>query len=168
MQLIDIEKARYRKHLNIVIAAIIGALVVGSLGISQGLIFFFPSETGTNFHWNLLGVVVSVMAILGHLSHHKEKPFYHEVYYVLRLKKELSLISRKIRKLEIAAEKGNKNAMLALQFSYTGSRQLWTLDDNMITMNALSKHQAKLDEVLGTFSITLDLKTYNREILNEF
>jgi len=44
MQLIDIDKARYRKHLNRVIIGCIAVLVVGSLGIAQLLIALFPDS----------------------------------------------------------------------------------------------------------------------------
>lgn len=168
MKIIEINKARYRKHLNIVIGTVIGCLVVGSLVFSQLLIFLFPSGSGTHFHWNLLGVIVTAVSILLAVRHFKDHAFLTEVQYVWLLKKELSLVSRKIHKLENAALEGNKNAMLALQFSYSGSRQLWTLDDNTITMEALNKHQKKLDETLLSFNINLDLNDYHRDLLNEF
>ena len=63
MQLIDINKTRYRRHLNIVIALCAGGLAIGSLGISQTLIALFPDESGSHFHWNLLGVVIASVAM---------------------------------------------------------------------------------------------------------
>ena len=168
MKMIEINKTRYRKHLNIVMATVIACLAVGSLAFAQLLIFLFPSGSGSHFHWNLLGVVVTAMTILLAIRHFKDHPFLFEVQYVWLLKKELSLVSRKIHKLEDAALEGNKNAMLALQFSYSGSRQLWTLDDNTITMEGLNKHQQKLDETLLSFNINLDLNDYHRDLLNEF
>jgi hypothetical protein len=50
MQLIKIDKTRYRRHLSRVIAACIGAFVVGSLAISQTLIALFPDPSGNHFH----------------------------------------------------------------------------------------------------------------------
>ena len=52
MQLIEINKTRYRRHLNVVIAGCIGGLIIGSLAISQTLIALFPHESGSNFNWN--------------------------------------------------------------------------------------------------------------------
>jgi hypothetical protein len=71
-------------------------------------------------------------------------------------------------KLEVAAEQGNKEAMLALQFSYTGSKKLWLLDDNTLTIDQLEKHQKKLDEVMARFSIEIDTQEYHRDILKTF
>ena len=59
MQLIKINKVRYRRHLNWVIAGCIGGLIIASLAISQTLIALFPDENGNHFNWNLLGVVVT-------------------------------------------------------------------------------------------------------------
>ena len=168
MKLIGVDKARYRKHFNIVITVIITVLVIGSLGIAQGLIYLFPIDQGSHFHWNLRAVIVTVIAILITLNYHKHQPFLAEVYYVLQLKKSLSLVSRKLHKLEKAAENGHKNAMLALQFSYKGSRQLWELADNTITMNQLNGHQKKLDEVMVKFDVLVDVADYTPDISNEF
>ena len=63
MQLIQINKARYRKHLNRVIVGCAASLAIGSLAISQTLIALFPDESGSHFHWNLLGVIVTSIGI---------------------------------------------------------------------------------------------------------
>jgi hypothetical protein len=91
-----------------------------------------------------------------------------EVAYVWDLKQALNLIYRKNRKLLAAAEKGNADAMLALQFSYQGSRQLWQLDDNTITINSLNTAQAQLDKWVEEFGVTLDISHYDSELLKAF
>ena len=53
MQLIEINKVRYRRHLNFVIAGCICGLAIGSLAISQTFIAIFPDERDLlllNFH----------------------------------------------------------------------------------------------------------------------
>ena len=168
MLLIDIDKTRYRRHLNIVIAACISFLVVSSLAIAQTLIYFFPAQQGTHFHWNLMGVITSVLIVATVVKVNKAHPFLNEVLYVWELKHALNLITRKMNKLTQAAKMGDANAMLAMQFSYTGSRQLWMLDDNTITMSRLDKYQSELDELLLKYNITLDLDQYNSESLQNF
>ncbi|WP_413701698.1 DUF3087 family protein [Psychromonas sp. KJ10-10] len=120
MLLIEIDKTRYRRHLNILIAICIVCLFIGSFGISQLLIYLYPAPEGTHFHWNLLGVVSSVLLITIIFNIYKDHTFLNEVSYVWRLKKELNLISRKMRKLMQASKMGDEKAMLAIQFSYTG------------------------------------------------
>ncbi|MCP4324307.1 MAG: DUF3087 domain-containing protein [Alteromonadales bacterium] len=168
MLLIEIDKNRYRRHFNMVIAACIVFLVVSSLIISQSLIYFFPAQEGTHFHWNLIGVVISVLIAGVVIKTNRAHPFLHEVLFVWQLKQALNLIARKINKLQQAAKMGDKNALLALQFSYTGSRKLWLLDDNTITLNNLDKCQRELDELLIKYDINLDLNQYNSELLKSF
>lgn len=168
MQLVEIDKQRYRKHLNIVIALCIAALVIGSLGIAQTLIALYPSTEGAHFHWNLLGVIVTAIGIGLTLKHYKPHPFMTEVVYVWELKKVLNLITRKMKKIKAEAEEGNVTALLALQFSYSGSRQLWTLDDNTILMDELAVEQAKLNALLEKFSVTLDLSQFTKDDLQAF
>lgn len=168
MLLIEIDKTRYRRHFNIVMIACVAFLVVSSLTISQILIAIFPSQTGSHFHWNLLGVVVSVLIVGAVFRHYKENPFLTEVFYVWKLKQALNLVSRKMLKLQNAAKMGDANAMLALQFSYAGSRQLWMLDDNTITLTNLDKSQAELDELLKKYNITVDINQYDSDLLKAF
>jgi len=168
MLLIEIDKSRYRRHLNILLAIGIGFLLLSSLGIAQLLIALFPAEQGTHFHWNLLGVILSVLIIVVAFNANKQHPFLHEVVYVLDLKHALNLISRKMGKLQQAARMGDKNALLALQFSYTGSRKLWLLDDNTITLERLESSQAELNALLLKYELTVDITQYNSELLKIF
>jgi hypothetical protein len=168
MLLIEIDKTRYRKHFNIVMGAVIAFLVVASLAIAQLLIALYPAAEGSHFHWNLLGVIVSVIITVIFININKQHPFLIEVLYVWKLKQALNLVTRKMRKLLIAAKMGDKNAMLALQFSYSGSRQLWTLDDNTITLANLEKSQAELDALLEKYDLIVDIKEYHSDLLKLF
>jgi energy-coupling factor transporter transmembrane protein EcfT len=168
MLLIEIDKNRYRRHLNIVMSACIAFLVLGSLGIAQLLILLFPATEGTHFHWNLLGVIATVLIILAVVNHYKKHPLMFEVLYVWKLKQALNLIARKLTKIESAARMGDKTALLALQFSYSGSRQLWLLDDNTLTLSKLVKSEAELQQLLLKYDISLDITKYHSELLKSF
>jgi hypothetical protein len=168
MQLIEINKARYRRHLNRVIVACIICLTLGSLGSAQFLIMLFPDESGSHFHWNLLGVLLTSVVIGYLLNKFRHHAFMTEVVYVWELKQSLNKINRKLPKLKLAAAQGNVGAMLALQYSYAGSRLLWTLDDNTIVMEELAIEQAKLDSLAKQFDLTLDVTQYQEEMLTTF
>ena len=168
MLIIEVDKTRYRRHLNIVIVTCITVLALGSLGLAQLLIALFPVQEGTHFHWNLLGVIATVALIGVVFRAKKNHPFLSEVLYVWRLKQALNLVTRKMTKLKQAAKMGDVNAMLALQFSYSGSRQLWMLDDNTITMDSLEKSQSELDALLLKYDICLDIDSYHKQLLKAF
>ncbi len=166
MQLININKNRYRRHLNWVIASCVIALTVGSLGIAQTLIALFPDPSGSHFHWNLSGVIVSSLLIGLVLNRYRQHAFMTEVTYVWELKQALNSINRNMLKIKPAAEAGNINALTALQFCYAGSRLLWQLDDNTILMDELTLDQAALDKLADQYSVTLNASDYSKEMLD--
>ncbi|CAM4024211.1 DUF3087 domain-containing protein [Pseudoalteromonas byunsanensis] len=168
MQLQKIDKARYRSHLNKVIFACIVCLTAGSLGISQALIALFPDQDGSHFHWNLLGVVTSALVIGWLLNKFRAHPFMYEVVYVWDLKQALNRVTRKMPKVKKAAHQGDVDAMLAMQFSYSGSKQLWELDDNTITLEDLGIWQAELDSLAAQYQAKLDIQQYDEAILKKF
>ncbi len=168
MQLKDIDKARYRKHLYIVIIASIAILVIGSLSLSQLLIMLFPDADGSHFHWNLTGVVATAILIGWLLNKFRNHPFMTEVTYIWELKQVLNQVTRKLQKLKNAAQQGDVRAMNALQFSYSGSRLLWQLDDNTIVMDELALEQAKLDKLAQKYAVTLDVNAFSADDLTLF
>jgi len=167
MQLIEINKIRYRRHLNVVIAGCIGGLIIGSLAISQTLIALFPHESGSNFNWNLLGVVVASVTIAWLLNKYRTHDFMAEVVYVWELKQALNKINRRMPKLKAAGRDGNYNALLAMHYSYAGSRLLWRLDDNTIVMDELAIQQTELDRIAEQYNFTLNADDYDERILKK-
>ena len=168
MKLIQIDKARYRKHLNHVIIACVIGLAVGSLAISQALIALFPDPSGSHFHWNLLGVVMCSVLVGFVLNKYRNHDYMTEIVYVWELKKALNKITRKMPKLKAAGREGNADALLAIHYSYAGSRLLWQLDDNTITMDELAIKQAELDSVADKYNLSLDAERYDETILKQF
>jgi hypothetical protein len=168
MQLIEINKVRYRRHLNLVIAGCVCGLAIGSLAISQTFIAIFPDESGSHFNWNLLGVVVTTVTIAWLLNKYRTHNFMTEVVYVWELKQTLNKINRRMLKLKAASLEGNANAILALQYSYAGSRLLWQLDDNTIVMDELAMQQAELDKIAVEYNLTLNIDDYDERTLKQF
>jgi hypothetical protein len=168
MQLIDINKKRYRRHLNYIIVACVVSLIIGCLAISQLLIAVFPDESGSHFHWNLTGVVITSLLIGLILNKYRTHDFMIEVAYVWDLKQVLNRINRKMLKLKAAAQEGNINALLAINFSYAGSRLLWELDDNLIIMDQLAIDQAEIDSLAMKYNLTLKAEDYDEAVLKEF
>lgn len=166
MQLIQINKERYRRHLNRVIVAAIITLILGSLGIAQALIAFFPDPSGSHFHWNLTGVISTSLLIGYVLNKYRSHEFMTEVTYVWDLKQALNKINRKMPKITKASETGDYHALLALQYSYAGSRLLWELDDNTIIMEDLAIAQTKLDGLAAKFAVTLNAADYDEQVLS--
>lgn len=168
MKFQNIDKARYRKHLNIVIAISIICFATLSLAISQGLIFLLTDREGSHFWLNVTGVAISMVIVGTILKKKSQHPFMHEVTYVYLLKHQINLITRKLRAIEAAKDDGNINACVILTYYYEACYQLYNLDDNTITINELVLKQNRLKDFLAERHIEAKAESYSQEMLTEF
>ena len=168
MQIQEVDKLTYRKRLNIVIVASVIALTTLSLGISQATIFFFTDREGTHFWINVMGVVVALFALANVLKLYKHHAFLAEVYYVWRLKQQINYIIRKQRKVEKAVDDNEVNAIIIMLFYYKACDQLYRLDDNTITMGALTRQSNALNQKVTDLNLNVSAQDYNEELLKAF
>jgi len=172
MKLQDIDKKRYRKHLNIVIAVMIVSLMALALGFGQLLIAMLASGEGDNFIFNLSGVVLAGIICLSVVYKVRHHHFMTEVYYVWQLKQGLNKIYRKLRKIEAARDEdtspNSTDAFIILNFYYAASSQLFKLDDNTITMDSLQIEINKLQVLLESKNISVKPEDYNVAMLEGF
>lgn len=168
MKLRQIDKNRYRKHYWIVFAAIAIALSVISLVSSTLLISWLSSTDESHFILNLVGVVVAVLLVLYAVYRFRDHPFMDEVVYVWNLKKQLNLIYRKQHKIEPLIEDNNVDAMVIMNYMYQGSKQLYELDDNTITMSDLAIKTRRLNTKLEEKELKLTTDDYYSGLLGQF
>ena len=168
MKLRPIDKYRYRKHYKIVFAAIVIELTALSLVCSALLISWLGSPDESHFTLNLVGFVVAVMIVAYTLYRFKDHPFMDEVVYVWNLKKQLNLIYRKQHKIEPLIEDNNVDAMLIMNYMYQGSKQLYELDDNTITLDDLEIKARHLNTKLEENGLKLNMDDYDSGLLGQF
>ncbi len=168
MQLEKINKERYRKHLNIVIIAGIIALASLSLGLSQSAIYLFTDREGSHFWLNVAGVAIALITIGLVLNKYKEHEFMTEVYYVWRLKQQINYIHRKNKKINQAVEQDDVTAILIMSFYYKACRQLYELDDNIITLSSLNTKSNELDVKIDSLNLELDINNYDQSLLQDY
>lgn len=188
MQLIDIDKARYRKHLNIVIVGFIASLLVLSLTFGSILISLFStvvdgavvqvaadamsdaakSETDTNFSYNLLGVVLALLANAAILHSVKSSEYFKEIYYVWQVKQLQNLIYRKLKKVKAAGKEGDETALIILTFYYQCQIQVYKLDDNTITLSSIEKHLQQVNEVISEKGLTINASQFDKKMITSF
>ncbi|WP_293268017.1 DUF3087 family protein [Neptunomonas sp.] len=167
MQLENINKARYNKHIKITFIAICIFMLTVSLTVSTLLIHFWGGPEGENLHWNITGVVIAALIMAQILITYKQHPFLYEAVYIRKVKAELNQIYRKQRKIKEAAAEGDARAMAILDFSYRASRHVFELDNNTITLDDLTKNQNDLLTLQQKFDIE-DLAAYQSEWVKEY
>ena len=168
MQLIDIDKTRYRKHLNIVIAGFIATLLVLALIFGQLLIASFAQEGVSNFRYNFLGVVLALLACAAILHTLKTSVFFKEIYYVWQLKQLQNLIYRKLKKIKAAAVNEEQSALIILLFYYQGLKQVYQLDDNTLTINKVNDEITKLQETITNKNLTISADQFTKNLLHSY
>jgi hypothetical protein len=168
MQLREIDKARYRKHLKVVFAGMAAALLIITLGTSTLFIHLFSTPEASHFWHNLAGVAAAAAIVAFALNKLRQHPFMFEVVYVWDLKQQLNRIYRKQHKVETAIEDNDHDAMIIMNFMYRGSKQLYDLDDNTITMGGLVSKIRLLDERMQAAGLSLSTDSYDPAMLNRF
>ncbi|MDX2477256.1 MAG: DUF3087 domain-containing protein [Gammaproteobacteria bacterium] len=168
MQLREIDKTRYRKHLRLVFAGMAAVLIIIAISTSALLINLFSTPEASHFMHNLAGVVIAAFFVGFVLTKLRQHPFMFEVVYVWDLKQQLNRISRKQRKIEAAADEGNHDAMIIMNYLYRGSKQLYLLDDNTITMEDLAVKIEVLGSRMEAAGLSLSTDLYDPSMLDKF
>ena len=168
MQLMNIDKARYRKHLNIVIVGFIATLLVLALIFGQLLIISFGQEEVNNFRYNLLGVILSLSACMAILHTLKTSAFFKEIYYVWQVKQIQNLIYRKLKKIKKAAKDSEKTALIILTVYYQSQQQVYQLDDNTLTISKINKDLADLQEIITNNHLTINAEQFDKKLITSF
>ncbi|WDE01414.1 DUF3087 family protein [Thalassomonas actiniarum] len=214
MKLIEIDKSRYRQHLNRVIIGFIASLLALSLLFGAALIAAFgqspalqkegnisgqeqaftaqnpqaempdnirgqgadkpaldgeavPESTG-NFRYNLLGVILALLACAAVLHQLKGSRYFSEIYYVWQLKQLQNLIYRRLNKIKQAAGKGNVDALVILGFYYAGLKQVYLLDDNTLTLGKVEQDITALEKLAADNGVSLSPEQFSADLIKKF
>ena len=168
MILKKIDKTLYRNHLRVVFVGMALALMVISVATSTLFIYLFSSPEVSHFLHNLAGVAVAAIIIFVMLNKFRQHLYMFEVVYVWDLKQQLNRINRKLRKIEVAVESSDNDAMVIMNFMYRGSKQLYDLDDNTITMGSLISKINVLDQRMQDSGLSLSTNAYDPAMLDQF
>jgi len=168
MQLKDINHSRYRARLKIVFASAAISLIIFSLSLSTLFISLLSTPDADHFYHNLGGLAAAVFIVIVILNKIRHIPYMLEVIYVWNLKQQLNKIYRKQRKIEIAVENNDVTAMTIMLFSYKGSKQLYQLDENIITMDSLLSQLMLLEKRIQNANLNLSEESYHQAMLEQF
>lgn len=168
MKLQSIDKALYRKRLNIVLIGAIVILLMVSLSVSNLLISVFGSEiNGDNFWWNVAGVIAGVAVLSLIFKVIENKSFMFEINYVRGLKREMNRIYRNSKKILPAVEDNNEKALIISFFNLQVSKQVYELDNNTLTMDELNEKIRLLDEKIMELGLSISVEDYSSSLIDE-
>ncbi len=168
MQLKDIDKQRYSKHFKQLFIGVSVLMLSIALVVSQLLMLLTNSTGDSNFALNVAGAA-SAAIVAGYLiRRYRHHPWMYELMYVWQLKQALNRIYRKQKAIKAAMQEGNRDAMVIMNFSYQGSKQLYHLDNNTITMDELNKAITELSNLLEQHQFSIEITDYRPELLDQF
>lgn len=167
MILQNIDKARYRKNLNRLIASVIITMLVLALGSSSLLIHFVGEQNVSNFMLNLAGVIFAAIIVGVVLYRIRVLPFMSEVVYVWHLKQELNFIYRHSAALKSALERNSHNALIVMYFNLKGSIQLYELDDNDLTLDTLRQDLLDFEAKIQALDVAVNPDDYHRNLVKQ-
>jgi len=168
MKIEKVDQKIYQKHLRLLMLMVVIVLCVISIPFSALLILLIGNPEGGNMLLNAIGVVVAALLVVWLLRRYSGLPWMHEVVYVWCLKQQLNRITRKFKAVNEAAEQGERDALIVLNFSYRGSEQLYLLDNNTITLDDLRLKITALDAQVAALGLDISLDDYREELLKQY
>lgn len=174
MKILNIDKNTYRKKTNLVMVGFVGCLAVLALAFGSILIALFGSEGITesgstgNFHLNVLGVIIAVIATAFIMNKVKNTPYFDEIMYVWQLKQTHNRIYRRLAKIKEKAARNDHNALLILAFYYTTQQQVFNLDNNTLTITSVQKSLNEVYEQATEMNLALELDDFTVDLLNRY
>ncbi|WP_428611746.1 DUF3087 family protein [Shewanella sp.] len=174
MKLIEVNKVRYRQHLNRVIAVFIASLALLSLVFGQLLIALFghqevvSGESTGNLHLNFFGVLLAFALCAGGLYSQRHRDYFREIYYVSRLKALQNRIYRKYKAIKQASEANDPSALTLLLFYFTSQKLVYLLDDNTLTLNEVDKELDDIKQRIEALGLEITVQDFNESLLEKF
>lgn len=168
MNLQTIDKTRYRKHLMFVYIGWALGMILITVPLASLLAYLFGSEGESNNVFDIISAIISAIIVILFLNKNRNHPFLLEVAYVWDLKQQLNRIQRKQKAIDNAAKNGNHDALIILNYQYRGSKQLYQLDNNVITLDELNLKISANDAMLDAAGLSHSTDLFKSSMLDIF
>lgn len=185
MQIKNINKQVYRRHLNRVIIAFILCFMILSILFGQLLLLIFvdlgsdvntalskveANQPKSNLGYNATGVLIALIVCSAIINKIKSTRYFSEILYVWQMKQLHNLIYRRLPKIKAAAEQGKQDAFIILTFYYQSLEQIYCLDDNTLTLAELHKAQSQLAEQIQNrqLTATISAEQFNKSMVLDY
>lgn len=164
MELKQIDKVAYKKRLNQVQFGAVGALFVLGMGLAE--MYRAIWADGESSTWlNAAGVLTAVAILAGVFKLIRDKPWMADIRYTWKLKQELNRIYRHVKFVEAGVADNDPDALKIHYFSLHGSKHLYEIEDNTLTVPEIIEKIAALDQQLAELELTVSITDYEPWLL---
>lgn len=125
-------------------------------------------EQPTNFKYNFLGVLLSLLTCIFILHRLRNSDVFDEVYYVWQVKQQQNAIYRKLKRIKAGADNDDVTAFIILNFYYASLKQIYLLDDNTLTISKLNSDIAALEETLEGKNLTISTDQFETSMVTSY
>lgn len=157
---LDPQQYRQQTRRSTLIVAVVFAVL--AMALSTLAVALFGSPAGSNFRWNLAGVLLGLgIAIVLVRNVFWTQPWMASAVYGWQLKRSLMRVTNVMHQVEAGVQAGSPDAMKLLRFYHLGLGEMHNLDGNPQALDDLSAQiethrQAMLERGLSVDQYQLD------------
>lgn len=152
---LDAEQYRQQTRKSTLIVAVVFAALAMSL--STLAVALFGSEQGSNFRWNLMGVLLGLgLAIMLVRKVFWAQPWMAAATYGWQLKRSLMSITNAMHQVEAGVQAGSPEAMKLLRFYHLGLGEMHKLDGNPQALNDLAGQIERHQQAMLEMGLSID------------
>ena len=149
------EQYRQQTRKSTLIVAVVFAVLAMSL--STLAVALFGSEEGSNFRWNLAGVLLGLaFTIMLVRKVFWTQPWMASAAYGWQLKRSLMTVTNVMHQVELGVRAGSPEAMKLLRFYHLGLAEMHKLDGNQQALNDLGGEVDQHREAMLGMGLSID------------
>lgn len=148
----------YRRETRHSTIRLIILFAVLGMAFSTGLVMVFGESGGSNFRWNLLGVVLALLLTVMLVRHlFWQQPWMRSAAYGWQLKRCMLRITNCQHQLKAGVAQQLPAAMQLQRFYHLGLTEMYRLDGNQEALDALAAEKLAHEQQLQDMGLEVDL-----------
>ncbi|PKM04500.1 MAG: DUF3087 domain-containing protein [Gammaproteobacteria bacterium HGW-Gammaproteobacteria-6] len=152
----DHDPAQFRRQTRTSTLICVSLFALLAMGLSTLAVQLFGSPEGSNFRWNLggilLGLALSILVVRLLLW---QQPWMAPAVYGWRLKRALMSINNVMHKVEQGVEAGDADSMLLLRFYHLGLKHMHELEGNQVAQDELQPERLQHEQRMESRQLPL-------------
>lgn len=166
MKLRQIDKAVYRMKQRKVAIIFCSIFLVLGLSISAMMRAWAGNPEGSNMAVNLTGVIIGLLITGGIYALVVKKPFFDEIRYAWKLKRQVLKIQNKKHIWKDKVEAGDQTAATVMAFYYAGVTQIQFLENNEFGQQEMMEEQAGFESRCAVHNLEHDADRFSVDMLS--
>ncbi|GLR62966.1 DUF3087 family protein [Marinospirillum insulare] len=154
----NLDPADYRQRTRKSSFILIIVFAALAMGLSSLLVIIWGTPGGNNFHLNLAGVLLGLVATLLMIKLvFSQQPFMREAIYGWHLKRNLMRVTNKMHQIKALSEKNSPEALKLLRFYHLALEQMHRLEGDDTALLELKVDKLATEEQMHQLNMDTEL-----------